>query len=123
MSNVLYDGYVYGNGGFMGKICVGCGCVFTGFPAFCDVCRRRGKDKPLDAAPDVVTEEVTASLEPSPFVTKKVTDRKKSRKGVTEKVTLIAGKPCPTCGRNLPLSAAEKQRRYRERQIKKASLE
>ncbi len=25
------------------------------------------------------------------------------------------GEPCPTCGRKVPLSGAERQRRYRER--------
>lgn len=28
----------------------------------------------------------------------------------------ISGQPCPTCGRRVPMTGAERQRKYRERQ-------
>ena len=68
-----------------------------------------------------VPSPVTKAVTPSPLVTRKVTP-------VTETVTLpqvpantvtvivTPGGPCPTCGQKVPLTPAEKQRRYREGQ-------
>lgn len=62
----------------------------------------------LVTLPKPVTKNATLPVTNPVTVTEKVTQ--------PEKVTLEAGKPCPTCGRQVPLSSAEKQRRYRERQ-------
>jgi len=62
---------------------------------------------PQPPQPKTVTPNVT---QPPQVVTPSVT----VAHPVTQMVT--PGYPCPTCGQKVPLSPAEKQRRYRERQ-------
>lgn len=77
-----------------GKNCTACGVWRVGFGDLCDSCVKKAERQ----GRTVVTKPVT----PPTRVTEKVTPPK-------------PGEPCPTCGHVQPLSAAEKQRRYRAR--------
>lgn len=72
-----------------------------GFVRQCDACRTA--KKPLSEADREF--EARGSLD----VTETVT-----RADITEG-RLVEGEPCPLCGRKVPLSSAEKQRRHRQR--------
>lgn len=80
------------------KICPGCSEEFdnTKLRGVCDRCYRLGmtKEKALLIKP--------AAKQPEGFYAKSLAD-------------LVAGELCPTCGKRVGLTAAERQRRYRER--------
>lgn len=83
----------------MGKKCPGCGNAFVGFGKVCDVCKRRGIQ--------FASESPAVSVEP--YEVTKVPVVKE----------LQVGDPCPTCGQKVkpkPLTHAERQKRWREKQ-------
>lgn len=83
---------------------------------YCEKClvsysQWEGHECPSDAMTPV--NKVTEAVTPPDKVTQTVTPEQPMSRDVTE---IVTAHECPTCGRPYPMSNAERQRRYRERQ-------
>ena len=116
------------------KSCSECGNSFLGQGKLCDVCRRRARHSSRSGIPTpkkTPEQTVVSSLgrgtpvelpplarEQEVYLSNLAVD---AAAPVDMTVVIggpdkaVAGQPCPTCGRPMPLTNKERQRRYREK--------
>ncbi len=84
------------------KECPDCGRGFTGFERLCPVCERQARHRGKSEIPKKPKNRPKPEIRENPEILEKPPIPEESRR-------------CPTCGKVMGLTNAERQKRYRER--------